>query len=148
MIFLPNIIWQFQNNFATLGTFAKRPKVGQKCRDVAVAVFRFANYGFACRLSLPVWLAGIWFFLADKNGRRFRFLGICYLVLLALMIYLKAKDYYLVPVYPMLFAGGAVFWEQLIEKVRSLRFAKIRFADFNFRSDDFRRAARVADFAD
>ncbi len=74
--------------------------------------------------TFPIWLVGIWYFLADRRGKRFRFLGIAYLVLLGLMIYLKAKDYYLIPVYPMLFAAGAVWWEQIAEKIRALRFIK------------------------
>ena len=123
LIFLPNIIWQFQNNFATLELLQNVQKSG---KNVVMSPFGF----FVSQIlglfptAFPVWLAGIWFFLADRSGKRFRFLGICYLVLLALMIYLNAKDYYLAPIYPMLFAGGAIFWEQLIEKVRVLRFIK------------------------
>ena len=123
MIFLPNIIWQIQNDFATLELLRNVQTSG---KNVVMSPLQFFVSQILGMLpfSFPIWLAGIWFFLADKNGRRFRFLGIAYLVLLALMIYLKAKDYYLAPVYPMLFAGGAVFWEQLIEKVRALRFIK------------------------
>ena len=123
LIFLPNIIWQFQNNFATLELLQNVQKSG---KNVVLSPLQF----FVSQIlgmfptAFPVWLAGIWFFLAGKNGKRFRFLGICYLVLLALMIYLKAKDYYLAPVYPMLFAGGAVFFEQLIEGTHALRFIK------------------------
>ncbi len=123
LIFLPNIIWQFQNDFATLELLQNVQKTG---KNVVMSPLQF----FVSQIlgmfptAFPVWLAGIWFFLADKNGKRFRFLGICYLVLLALMIYLKAKDYYLAPVYPMLFAAGAVWLEQLIERVRALRFIK------------------------
>jgi len=42
------------------------------------------------------------------------------------MMLMKAKDYYLAPIYPMLFAAGAVFWEKLTEsrpKLRLLRTA-------------------------
>ena len=123
LIFLPNIIWQIQNNFATLELLQNVQKSG---KNVVMSPLQF----FVSQIlgmfptAFPVWLAGIWFFLADKNGRRFRFLGIAYLVLLALMIYLKAKDYYLAPVYPMLFAGGAVWLEQLIERISLLRVVK------------------------
>ncbi len=123
LIFLPNIIWQFQNDFATLELLRNVQTSGKNVVMSPIQFFVSQIMGLQ-PTSFPVWLAGIWCFLADKNGRRFRFLGICYLVLLALMIYLKAKDYYLVPVYPMLFAGGAIFWEQLIEKFRAVRFLK------------------------
>ncbi len=124
LIFLPNIIWQFQNNFATLELLQNVQKTG---KNVVLSPFQFFVSQIMALLpvTFPIWLAGIWCFLGDKEGRRFRFLGICYLVLLALMIYLKAKDYYLVPVYPMLFAGGAVWWEQLTERIRALRFVRI-----------------------
>lgn len=123
LIFLPNIVWQIQNDFATLELLRNVQTTG---KNVVMSPVQFfvSQIMALLPLTFPVWLAGIWFFIFDKNGSRFRFLGIAYVVLLALMIYLKAKDYYLVPIYPMLLAGGAVFWEQLIEKFRALRFAK------------------------
>jgi len=123
LIFLPNIVWQFQNDFATLELLQNVQKTG---KNVVMSPIGFVVSQIMGLLptTFPVWFAGIYFFLFEKNGKRFRFLGIAYLVLLALMIYLKAKDYYLAPIYPMLFAGGAVFWEQLIEKIRALRFMK------------------------
>lgn len=124
LIFLPNIIWQINNDFATLELLRNVQTSG---KNVVMSPWQFfvSQIMGLNPISLPVWIAGIYFFLADKNGKRFRFLGICYLALLVIMIFLKAKDYYLVPIYPMLFAGGAVFWEQLIEKFRALRFIKI-----------------------
>ncbi len=118
LIFLPNIIWQFQNDFATLELLQNVQKTG---KNIVMSPFQF----FISQIlgmfptAFPVWLAGIWFFLADKNGKRFRFLGVAYLVLLALMIFLKAKDYYLAPVYPMLFAAGAVWIESKRQKAES-----------------------------
>lgn len=123
LIFLPNIIWQINNDFATLELLQNVQKTGKNVEMSPLQFFVSQIMGLFPS-AFPVWLAGTWFFLADKNGRRFRFLGVAYVVLLALMIFLKAKDYYLVPVYPMLLAGGAVFLEQLIEKVRALRFIK------------------------
>lgn len=124
LIFLPNIIWQFQNNFATL-ELLQNVKTSGKNVVMSPPAFVFSQIFMLLPTSAPVWIAGIWFFLFDKNGKRFRFLGVCYLVLLALMIYLEAKDYYLAPIYPMLFAAGAVWYEQIIERIRALRFLKI-----------------------
>src|SRR5215204_580613 len=39
------------------------------------------------------------------------------------MIVLKAKNYYLVPIYPMLFAAGGVYWENLETRFRFGRLA-------------------------
>lgn len=123
LIFLPNIIWQYQNNFATLELLQNVQKTGKNVVMSPLGFF-ISQIMALLPVSLPIWLAGVWYFLGDKAGKRFRFLGICYIVLLVLMIYLKAKDYYLVPVYPMLLAGGAVWWEQLGEKFRVIHFAK------------------------
>ncbi|MDQ6785280.1 MAG: glycosyltransferase family 39 protein [Acidobacteriota bacterium] len=123
LIFLPNLIWQFQNNFATLELLQNVQKSGKNV-VLSPPAFIFSQIFMLLPTTFPVWFAGVWFFLADKNGKRFRFLGICYLVLLALMIFLKAKDYYLAPIYPMLFAAGAVWWEQTIEQIYGLRFLK------------------------
>lgn len=123
VIFLPNVVWQFANDFATLELLGNVQKTG---KNVVLSPVGFFVSQIMAMLptSFPVWFAGLWFFLFDKTGRRFRFLGIAYIVLLALMIFLKAKDYYLVPVYPMLFAAGAVWWEQLFERARAARIFK------------------------
>ena len=124
LIFLPNIIWEWQNDWATLELLQNVQKSG---KNVVLSPLEFVGRQLLM-LGPPaalVWIAGIWYFLTGKNGRRFRFLGICYLALLVIMIFLKAKDYYLAPVYPMLFAAGAVWWREIIERVRALRFMKV-----------------------
>lgn len=124
LIFLPNIIWEWQNDWATLELLQNVQKSG---KNVVLSPLEFVGRQFLM-LGPPaalVWILGLWHFLAGKTGSRFRFLGLCYLVLLVLMIFLKAKDYYLAPVYPVLFAGGAVWWQEIIERVRALRFMKV-----------------------
>lgn len=44
-----------------------------------------------------------------------------------MMILLKGKNYYLLPIYPMLFAGGAVWWERLLESIRRIKWLKIAY---------------------
>ncbi|MEO8574185.1 MAG: glycosyltransferase, partial [Pyrinomonadaceae bacterium] len=58
------------------------------------------------------------YLLTDREGKRFRSLGIAYLITLVLMIFLGAKNYYLAPIYPMLFAAGGVFWENMASRFR------------------------------
>ncbi len=62
-------------------------------------------------LALPVWLAGLVWYFAAAEGKRFRFLGWAYLIVLAIFIVLGGKSYYALPVYPVLMAAGGVALE-------------------------------------
>jgi hypothetical protein len=45
--------------------------------------------------------------------KTFRFLAFTFLAVFLLLLVMQAKNYYLAPVYPVLFAAGAVAFEQL-----------------------------------
>ncbi|MCA1815885.1 MAG: hypothetical protein LC746_05650, partial [Acidobacteria bacterium] len=79
-------------------------------------------------LTFPVWAAGLYFYLAAKQGKPFRALGWAYVVMFALMVVARAKIYYLLPVYPILFASGAVWFEdfyaRLVARARAWRWLK------------------------
>jgi hypothetical protein len=59
-------------------------------------------------ILFPVWIAGLIWFLRD---RRWRVLGLTFVVFFALMEVLHGKSYYVFPMYPMLLAGGGVVIE-------------------------------------
>jgi hypothetical protein len=64
-------------------------------------------------LGLPsalVWIPGLWFLLRGDRDGPLRVFGFAYLALFAMMLTLGAKDYYLAPIYPLLFAAGGAFW--------------------------------------
>jgi 4-amino-4-deoxy-L-arabinose transferase-like glycosyltransferase len=63
-------------------------------------------------LNAPIFILGLYFYLKSKEGNGLRPLGLAYLVLLAFMIVLNLKVYYLMPFYPMLFGGGAILIER------------------------------------
>jgi len=116
-IFLPNLIWQYQNDWATLELLRNVQTTG---KNVVLGPLEFVLQQALLILPLtaPIWIAGLWYLLFDRAGKRFRSLGIAYVVTLAIMIALKAKNYYLAPVYPILLAAGGVFWEQLLDRSR------------------------------
>jgi hypothetical protein len=58
-------------------------------------------------LSLPLWVAGLWY-VFSKRGARYRVFGWAYLILFVLFILLQGKSYFLAPAYPPLFASGAM----------------------------------------
>jgi hypothetical protein len=59
-----------------------------------------------------VWGAGLIWLLLSREAKRWRWLGITYLVFLAIMMSLHAKDYYVAAIYPFLFAAGGIAWER------------------------------------
>ncbi len=126
LIFLPNLIWQYQNDWATLELLQNVQKTGKNV-VLAPHEFFFQQVFILLPLTAPVWLAGVWYLLFDKSEKRFRTLGLAYLVTLLLMILLKAKNYYLAPVYPMLFAAGGVFWENLLARFRYGKIVRFAF---------------------
>lgn len=117
LICLPNLIWQIQNDWPTLELLRNVQESG---KNVVLSPLEFIwqQVFILLPFTAPVWIAGIWYLLFDRSGKRFRTLGIAYLAVLVLMVVLKAKNYYLVPVYPMLFAAGGVFWEKAAARFR------------------------------
>ena len=115
LVFLPNLIWQIQHHFISLD-FLKHIHE----RDVRIG----RTQGFLpdqlkiTLLALPLWLAGLYFYLVSKAGSRFRILGWMFVVPLVLFVIAKGRGYYMGAAYPMLYAAGAVWGEQ---RLRSLR---------------------------
>jgi hypothetical protein len=72
-------------------------------------------------LAALVWITGIVALLRAKSIRNTRWLGIAFLVFFALMCKMHAKDYYLVPFYPALFAAGGIAWEHRFAGSHSVR---------------------------
>lgn len=114
LLFLPNLLWQAGHGFPTLEDLQNVSRSG---KNVVLGPLAFIGQQILILhpLLLPVWLGGLAWLLAGK-GRRYRVLGWLYLVLLTAMFALKAKNYYLAPVYPMLFAAGAVAVEGWLAK--------------------------------
>ena len=122
-IALPNVIWQWQRHFPTLEDLRNVKATHKNIELPPLAFFAGQVLMLSPVLSL-VWIAGLWFLLFHREGKRYRALGITYLVFLAAMMALKGKDYYLAPIYPMLFAAGGAFWERAIA-MRGLRWVKL-----------------------
>jgi hypothetical protein len=79
-------------------------------------------------LSFPLWIAGIYFCLRSPEGQRFRALAWIFLVTLVLFLGAKGRGYYLAPVYPMLYAAGAVWGERWLSTLSAGRAQAVRAA--------------------
>jgi hypothetical protein len=124
VISLPNLLWEIRNHFPFLELIHN---IRMSNRDVVRGPVAFiADQAMIMNPVLfPLWVGGlIWLlFGSDKadcgeparRGQRYRLLGWTYLVLLTGFIALKAKNYYVAPIYPMLFAAGAIGLERITQ---------------------------------
>lgn len=127
LIFLPNIIWEYQNNWATLELLRNVQITG---KNIPLSWWEFIGQQVILLLPITIllWPIGLWYFLFDRQGKQYKFLGFTFLFILILFIVFKGKSYYMLPVYPMLFAGGGVVWEKWLEQKKYDRLIKIIFA--------------------
>ena len=115
LIFLPNLVWQIQNNFVSLDFLRHIHE-----RDVRIGrTQNFLPDQLELTLfTLPLAILGLFFYFASKTGRPFRAVGYLYIIPLITFLVAKGRGYYLAPAYPVLYAGGAVFGAELLRNVR------------------------------
>ena len=110
LVVTPNLIWQIQHDFITLdflrSIHARDVRIGRSEGFLTEQFIYTANLA-----TIPVWVAGLFYYFFDSQGRRYRIIGWMYIIPLALLIVTQGRSYYLAPAYPMLFAGGAVYIE-------------------------------------
>lgn len=124
LIFMPNLIWQYQHHFPTLEDLSNVKRT-HKNIEVSPLPFIGQQIMMLSPASAPVSIAGLGFLLLHREGKRHPSLGMTYLVFLTVMMALKGKDYYLAPIYPMLFAAGGVFWETVTEAHAGMRWLRV-----------------------
>jgi hypothetical protein len=115
-MFLPNLLWEARHGWPQVEVVRNAQLL--KNEQIGPLEFLGQQILFLNPLTFPIWLAGLlWCFLAP-NERRFRFLGWAYVIVLAIFIVGDGKSYYPLPMYPVLFAAGAVSWEQVTSASR------------------------------
>ncbi|HJQ31818.1 MAG TPA: glycosyltransferase family 39 protein [Pyrinomonadaceae bacterium] len=119
LIFLPNLLWQISHGWPTVEVLRNADK--NQNLPISPLDFFKGQLLLTHPLTFPVWAAGLCFYLFTRAGRNFRALGWAYVVMFVLMIVLRAKVYYLLPVYPVLFAPGGVWFESLFARLAERR---------------------------
>src|ERR1041385_6740311 len=126
LISLPNLLWQVPYHFPFLELMHN---IRMSNRDVVrgPVAFILDQAMIMNPILFPLWVGGlIWLFLGkhvrstgsrrDESAHdagRYRIFGWTYLVVLVAFIALKAKNYYVAPIYPILFAAGAIGLERV-----------------------------------
>ena len=111
VLFLPHVLWQIVHGWPT----AEFIRNATAHKNVALSPLAF----FAEQIkqmhpfTFPIWFAGlIWLFRSPK----YRVLAWVYVAAFLVLITQSSKAYYLAPVYPPLFAAGAVAFETWIRR--------------------------------
>jgi Dolichyl-phosphate-mannose-protein mannosyltransferase len=117
VIILPNLLWNIQHHFPFLELLANIRRSG---RNVSLGPLAFFGQEILTMnpVSLPIWLAGLWFYFFSEAGKPFRVLGWAWLFTAAVIVALNPRVYYLYPAFPLLFAGGSVMWEGWLQRPR------------------------------
>ncbi len=113
-IFLPNLIWNVRHHFPFFELLAN---VRHNGRNIPLTHWQFLWQVCLTELphSVPLWIGGLFFFFFDRNGKQYRVLGWTFLSLLGMiMLSANGRPYYTAPAFPMLFAAGAVLWENCL----------------------------------
>ncbi len=74
--------------------------------------FLYTQLALMSFLNVPIFLIGLYFYLRSSEGGELRAFGLAYILLYVFMTVLDMKPYYLAPVYPALYAGGAIMIEK------------------------------------
>ena len=110
LIVVPNLIWQVQHHFISLSFLnaihARDIAWGRTANFLSGQLLQSTN-----PLTLPLSAAGLGLCVFAKGFKRFRALGMAFLVTFALLWFSPGRAYYASPAYVMLLAAGAAGWE-------------------------------------
>ncbi len=112
LLALPNVIWQFRNDF---------PVIHHMKELAATQLVNVERWGFVKEQLLfflfgtLVWVAALIGFVRYMPFRPYRFVGLTFLFVMVLFLYMRAKAYYALGVYPVLIAFGSVYWERILD---------------------------------
>jgi 4-amino-4-deoxy-L-arabinose transferase-like glycosyltransferase len=149
-IFLPNLLWLVKHDFPFLELMRNIRESGRDVARGPVA-FIADQALIMNPILFPLWASGlVWLFFGKREGEwrngepikgnkgnvrqgehndsvvpenrhPYRIFGWAYVAMLVTFIVLEAKNYYLAPVYPILFAAGAIGFERLTSEVQGSR---------------------------
>ena len=120
LVLLPNLLWNLHYEWPFLQLIRAIRAEG---RDVVLGPlqFFFQQLLVVNPFAAPIWLAGLFALLFWRPLRPYRALGWAYLVSYTVIFLQHGKNYYLAPVYPMLFAAGAVAIDSVLGELPSPR---------------------------
>ncbi len=111
LIFLPHLLWLIHNHFPFL---EYEHNVRMTSRDIrrGPLAFLIDQADILNPVSAVLWILGLLWLLFTRTGARYSLLAWIFLVVVGVLLVTQGKNYYASPVYPMMFAAGAVAFTQ------------------------------------
>jgi dolichyl-phosphate-mannose-protein mannosyltransferase len=117
LIAAPNFLWQWNHHFITLDFLRhiheRDVRIGRTSGFVTDQFFETTNI-----ITVPLWILGLSSLLIAPRDKRDRVLAWMVLVPFLILLLAHGRGYYMGPVYPMLFAAGAVTLERMLSRLR------------------------------
>ena len=119
---LPYVVWNASHGWPT-PEFMRRA-TAEKYRAVSPLAFSGELLLLFQPFAAPLWIAGLVWLLAAKDGRRYRVLGVVFLVTLAILLANRtSKAEYLSASFAPLLAAGGVALERVLHRGRTAALA-------------------------
>lgn len=112
LIFLPNIIWQIQNDLPIL----KHLQALNENELAQTSTFGYILEQLEITTPFIIFMCGLTGLFFNKGLKNYRSIGIASLVIFLTMWVLNAKTYYVFALYPVVFASGAVAISNVFSK--------------------------------
>lgn len=113
-IILPNIIWQISNGFPTI-EFMKRAALE---KNVSMSFLQFLlNSSLVLNPIFVIFIfTALYYLFINKTGKKFRLVGLIFIIVLLVFAFNNGKPYYMGVLYPVMLAAGVLGADILIEK--------------------------------
>lgn len=125
LIFMPNLLWQYQHNFPVIHHMAELREQQLQYINPADFIAGQIMMNFPC---VFIWIAGLAAPFVSRELWKYRVFTWAWLSVIALLLFFNGKDYYALGAYPVLFAIGALW----LESATRLRFRWVRYALLTF----------------
>jgi 4-amino-4-deoxy-L-arabinose transferase-like glycosyltransferase len=119
-VLLPNLIWQIKHDWITI-EFIQSVKSSSWVNSINLSDFLFGQVFYLHPICAFIWMSGIYYFFFRHEAKTYRIFGWIYIIVLVLLISQGSKLYYLLPIYPLLFAAGSVNFEKWVALTRYRR---------------------------
>ena len=107
---VPYLVWNALHGWPTIEFWEA---YGNKVYQASPVEFFLQQILIMHPFTFPLWAMGLFYFFS-KRGVIYRPFGWMYVVLFAIFMLQHVKNYFLAPIYPVLFAAGSVVFEQIV----------------------------------